>query len=88
MTTPSVPPPASPAGDNPPPAPPPDEASPKPWRAEGLPPRRPEKPRVRAVTVAIWVIGYLVLFGMLTLQDRLADPQAGSSLVATRSRAN
>ena len=25
--------------------------------------------------MAIWVVGYLVLFGILTLQDRLSGPQ-------------
>jgi len=32
-------------------------------------------PRPRWVTMAVWVVGYLVLFGILTLQDRLSGPQ-------------
>jgi cell division protease FtsH len=47
----------------------------RPWRTEGLPKGQPTKPRPRWVTMAIWVVGYLVLFGILTLQDRLSGPQ-------------
>jgi len=35
----------------------------------------PDKPRLRRTTVAMWLVGYLLLFGILTLQDRLARPQ-------------
>jgi cell division protease FtsH len=66
---------ATPPGDPPTPIPAPRQAPQQPWRTEGLPPRAPQKPRLRPSTVAIWLIGYLVLFGMLTLQDRLAGPQ-------------
>jgi cell division protease FtsH len=47
----------------------------RPWRTEGLPKGQPTKPRPRWVTMAVWVVGYLVLFGILTLQDRLSGPQ-------------
>ena len=48
----------------------------RPWRIEGLPKGQAPKPRPRWVTGAIWLVGYLMLFGMLTLQDRLSGPQA------------
>ena len=50
---------------------------PRPWRTEGLPNKgTPSPPKPRWVTLAIWVVGYLVLFAVLTVQDRLAGPQA------------
>ena len=36
---------------------------------------QPTKPRPRWLTMAIWLVGYLMLFGILTLQDRLSGPQ-------------
>jgi cell division protease FtsH len=59
----------------------PDAAPPReparPWRAEGLPDGTPaDNPRRRWSTIAIWVVGYLVLFAMLTVQDTLSGPQA------------
>jgi cell division protease FtsH len=47
----------------------------RPWRTEGLPKGQPTKPRPRWPTMAIWVVGYLMLFGVLTIQDRLSGPQ-------------
>jgi len=47
----------------------------RPWRTEGLPKGQPTKPKPRWLTMAIWVVGYLMLFGVLTLQDRLSGPQ-------------
>ena len=47
----------------------------RPWRTEGLPKGQPTKPRPRWLTMAIWVVGYLMLFGVLTVQDRLSGPQ-------------
>jgi len=52
-----------------------DRPAERPWRTEGLPERQPPKPRRRWITPAIWVVGYLLLFGMLTIQDRLSGPQ-------------
>ena len=49
---------------------------PRPWRTEGLPKREPPKPRPRWTIVAAWLVGYLVLFGILTIQDRLSGPHA------------
>ena len=47
----------------------------RPWRTEGLPKGQPTKPRPRWLTMAIWMVGYLMLFGVLTVQDRLSGPQ-------------
>jgi cell division protease FtsH len=48
---------------------------PKPWRTEGLPKGEPPPRRPRWATLGIWLIGYLILFGVLTVQDRLSGPQ-------------
>src|SRR5579862_3121947 len=53
------------------------QSQPKPWRTEGLPKGQPSKRR-RWVSFALWGVGYLALFGLLTMQDRLAQPQAVS----------
>jgi cell division protease FtsH len=77
MTTPN--PQATAASSGGTPSPPPsssDQAPPKPWRTEGLPPHQSQKPRLRRSTIAIWLVGYLLLFGILTIQDRLAGPEA------------
>jgi cell division protease FtsH len=47
----------------------------RPWRTEGLPKNHQPKQRSRWMTIAIWGVGYLLLFGMLTVQDRLSGPQ-------------
>jgi cell division protease FtsH len=52
-----------------------DRATERPWRTEGLPKRQPNRPKRRWITGAIWILGYLLLFGMLTVQDRLSGPQ-------------
>jgi cell division protease FtsH len=54
---------------------PPDQPSPRPWRTEGLPAGRAQKPRRRWTTAAIWLAGYLLLFGVLTVEDQLSGPQ-------------
>ncbi len=51
---------------------------PKPWRTEGLRSGEPQPPRQRWTTLALWAIGYLVVFGLLTMQDRQSGPQAVS----------
>ncbi len=54
----------------------PDRPPERPWRTEGLPARGPsQNPRRRWTTAAIWIVGYLLLFGTLTIQDRLSGPQ-------------
>jgi cell division protease FtsH len=52
----------------------PTQPSTRPWRTEGLPQKLPGSPRRRWTFVAIWVLGYLVLFGMFTAEDRLNAP--------------
>ena len=48
----------------------------RPWRTEGLPKgAQPTTPRRRWQTAAIWLVGYLILFGVLTVQDRMSGPQ-------------
>ena len=54
----------------------PSERTPKPWRTEGLPKGESPKPRRWWTTAAAWLLAYLVLFGLLTIQDRLSGPQA------------
>jgi cell division protease FtsH len=52
----------------------PDEPDkPRPWRTEGLP-KGKGGPRRSPWTWAGWVLAYLALFGVLTLQDRMAGP--------------
>lgn len=46
-----------------------------PWRTEGLPPQKPQKQRPSWLTMAACLLGYAVLFGLLTMQDRMDDPQ-------------
>jgi cell division protease FtsH len=54
-----------------------DERPPaRPWRTEGVPKGEPPKRRPRWSKAALWLVGYLLLFGMLTIQDRLSGPQA------------
>src|SRR5690606_30949221 len=48
----------------------------RPWRTEGLPDTPPPNQRRRLwITAAIWLIGYLLLFGVFTIEDQLAEPQ-------------
>src|SRR6187399_1970629 len=75
MTTPGQQPPVPPTGDTPASVPAPNQAPEKPWRTEGLPSKEPGKPRLRWSTVSVWLVGYLLFFGVLTLQDRLAGPE-------------
>jgi cell division protease FtsH len=53
----------------------PPQASPRPWRTEGLPKDEPPKPKRRWLPMLAWAIGYLLFFGVLTVQDRLSGPQ-------------
>jgi cell division protease FtsH len=72
------------AAQDPPPQPPARENLPsdhgrhplRPWRTEGLPKGEPPKSRPRWLTFAAWLVGYAILFALLTLQDRLSGPQA------------
>src|SRR6266852_3208568 len=58
-------------------APPSNQPQRRPWRTEGLPKGPPAKRR-RWTSLAGWGAGYLILFGLLTMQDRLARPEAVS----------
>ncbi len=51
------------------------QPGPKPWRTEGLPKGEPPPRRPRWATLGIWLVGYLILFAVLTVQDRLSGPQ-------------
>ena len=75
MTTPSQQPSASSSGDTPSPVPSSNQAPHTPWRTEGLPPQPPQKPRMPRSALAAWLIAYLLLFGVLTIQDWLSGPR-------------
>lgn len=47
-----------------------------PWRTEGLPPGQPPKRRPRWLSMVLWGAASLVLFTMLTMQERLSEPDA------------
>jgi cell division protease FtsH len=48
----------------------------RPWRTEGLPKGQPTNQKRRWLNPALWLIGYLLLFGMFTIQDRLSGPES------------
>ena len=48
----------------------------RPWRTEGLPKRPPVDPKRRWRQGVIAVVGYLLLFGMFTIQDRFSGPES------------
>ena len=52
-----------------------DRPAERPWRTEGLPKGQPPDPRRRWINGGIWIIGYLLLFGLFTIQDRLSGPE-------------
>src|SRR4051812_23942233 len=56
--------------------PPAPSKPPQPWRTEGLPKGQPPKPRRRWPAVAVALGAYLIVFSVLTVQDRLSGPQA------------
>jgi cell division protease FtsH len=72
MSTPRPQSPVPSTGDTP--STPPTESQ-KPWRTEGLPSRQPDKPRMSRTTLIAWAVGYLLLFGVLMVQDQLSGPQ-------------
>ncbi|HKT81361.1 MAG TPA: ATP-dependent zinc metalloprotease FtsH [Vicinamibacterales bacterium] len=72
---------ASPPSDTasngtPSPVPRPERSRERPWRTEGLPGGRSPQQTRRWIGAAIWVVGYLLFFGMMTIQDRLSGPEA------------
>ena len=61
----------------------PSDASPqqspgRPWRTEGLPKEQTPKPKRRWIRGAPWLIGYLLWFAVVTVQDQLSGPQSVS----------
>jgi cell division protease FtsH len=53
-----------------------DQPGPRPWRTEGLPSQK--SGNRRWLTLALWAVGYLILFGLMTVQDRMASPETMS----------
>src|SRR5262245_61275705 len=53
---------------------PPQQTPERPWRTEGLPEKQPARQKPRWIRMAPWLIGYIVWFGLLTIQDRLSGP--------------
>jgi cell division protease FtsH len=73
--TPQTPGPSTPARDRPSSAAPSQDQPARPWRTEGLPKKQTPKQRPRWITPVLWLVGYLLWFGMLTIQDRRSGPQ-------------
>ena len=48
----------------------------RPWRTEGLPQQQPPNRRRRWMIWAVWLLGYIVFFGILTVQDRMTGPES------------
>ena len=48
----------------------------RPWRTEGVPKQQPPKQRPRWTMLAVWLLGYVIVFGILTMQDRMSGPAA------------
>jgi cell division protease FtsH len=48
---------------------------PRPWRTEGLPQGSPTPPSSRWTKIAFALLIYTAFFGLLTMQDRLSDPE-------------
>jgi cell division protease FtsH len=59
------------------PRPEPPKSSP-PWRTEGLPTGQPPGRRPRWLSMILWAAAGLLLFGTLTMQERLSEPDAVS----------
>jgi cell division protease FtsH len=52
------------------------QAPPKPWRTEGLPPAPGNERKSRWPLFALAVIGYVVVFAIVTMEDRSSAPEA------------
>ena len=48
----------------------------RPWRTEGLPQQQPPNRRRRWMVWAVWLLGYVIFFGIVTVQDRMAGPES------------
>jgi len=70
---------AQPPRESPPESPRPERPkSSPPWRTEGLPPGQPPQRRPRWLSMMLWGAAGLLLFGTLTMQERLSEPDAVS----------
>jgi len=70
---------AQPPRESPPESPRPERPkSSPPWRTEGLPPGQPPRRRPRWLSMMLWGAAGLLLFGTLTMQERLSEPDAVS----------
>src|SRR5690349_14118216 len=47
-----------------------------PWRTEGLPKKEAPQRRSRWIVLGVMLLGYLVFFGLLTIQDQMSGPEA------------
>jgi cell division protease FtsH len=48
----------------------------RPWRTEGIPKQQPQQRRPKWLMLGVWVLGYALFFGVLTIQDRMSGPAA------------
>lgn len=55
-----------------------DQPPSRPWRTEGVPQGQPPKQRRKWIGAGVMLLGYLVFFAVVTLQDRMSGPQAVS----------
>jgi cell division protease FtsH len=54
----------------------PEQRPPRPWRTEGLPEGQPPNRRPRWIEIVTFVLSYALLFGLMTMQDRMGGPQS------------
>jgi cell division protease FtsH len=73
--TPQAPEPSTPARERPSSDSPSQDQPGRPWRTEGLPKKPPQKQRPRWIAAVPWLVGYLLWFGVLTVQDQRSGPQ-------------
>src|SRR3954465_4772397 len=48
----------------------------RPWRTEGVPKQQQPQRRPKWIMLAVWLIGYALFFGVVTVQDRMSGPAA------------
>ncbi len=53
-----------------------EQRPPRPWRTEGLPQGPPPNRRPRWIEIVTFVLSYALLFGLMTVQDRMGGPQS------------
>jgi cell division protease FtsH len=54
----------------------PERRPPPPWRTEGLPEGQAPNRRPRWIEIVAFVLSYALLFGLMTVQDRMGGPQS------------